>query len=69
MNVDAVPAGVEPTPLGHSRGRWDGDTLVYDIRAYDPATFAAPIDKPRVIVWHWEPGLTVGTDSCVPYYE
>ncbi|HSG64723.1 MAG TPA: DUF6152 family protein [Gammaproteobacteria bacterium] len=108
MNADAVPAGLEPTPLGYSRGRWDGDTLVvttthisypffdlapwwgipqtptlelverftlegdalvYDLWAYDPATFTEPIDKPRVIVWHWEPGLTVGTDQCVPYYQ
>jgi hypothetical protein len=108
MNAETVPADVEPAPLGYSRGRWDGDTLVvtttrisypffdlapwwgipqtqtmelrerftlegdalvYDLWAYDPATFTMPIDKPRVITWHWEPGLTVGIDNCVPYYE
>jgi hypothetical protein len=27
MNLEAPPADVEPSPLGYSTGRWDGDTL------------------------------------------
>ena len=38
----------------------EDDTLVYDFWAYDPTTFAAPIDKPRFLVWTYEPGLEVG---------
>ena len=28
MNADADLTGIEPTPLGYSRGRWDGNTLI-----------------------------------------
>ena len=45
------------------------ETLAYDFWAYDPTTFAAPIDKPRFLVWTWEPGLEVGTDNCEVYFE
>lgn len=108
MGTGVDPAEVVTTPLGYSRGRWeggtlvvatsridypffdlapwwgipqtksieiverftpDGDRLVYDFWAYDPTTFTAPIDKPRVIVWDWQPGLRVETDHCEPYFE
>ncbi len=102
------PSTIEPSRLGYSQGRWEGDTLVvetsrinypffdlppwwgipqteaielverftleddtlaYDFWAYDPTTFSAPIDKPRFLVWTWEPGLEVGTDNCEIYFE
>lgn len=108
MDAGIDPDDVEATPLGYSRGRWegetlvvstnrisypffdlppwwgipqteaieiverftlDGDTLVYDFRAYDPTTFTEPIDKPGFLVWTWQPGLEVETDHCEPYYE
>ena len=108
MDGAPVPADVEPTPLGYSRGRWEDGTLVvttthisypyfdlspwwgvpqseameiverftledgtlvYDLWAYDPTLFTMPIDKPHVIEWHSEPGLTVEQDDCVPYFE
>ncbi len=28
MNADVDLSGIEPTPLGYSRGRWDGNTLI-----------------------------------------
>ncbi|HEY5622858.1 MAG TPA: hypothetical protein VIV14_03780, partial [Gammaproteobacteria bacterium] len=47
----------------------EGGMLVYDFWAFDPNTFAEPIDRPRALVWSWEPGLEVTEDSCEPYYE
>ncbi len=47
----------------------EGDMLVYDFWAFDPNTFLEPIDRPRALVWSWEPGLEVTADNCVPYYE
>jgi hypothetical protein len=47
----------------------EGESLVYDFWAYDPNTFTEPVDRPRALVWTWEPGLEVTEDNCVPYYE
>ncbi len=47
----------------------EGDTLVYDFWANDPANFTAPIEKPRFFVWTWRAGLEVETDHCEPYFE
>jgi hypothetical protein len=46
----------------------EGDVLYYDFWANDPTLFTQPIDKPRVLRWHSEPGLSVEQDTCVPYY-
>ncbi len=35
MNPEARDADVEPTLMGHSTGRWDGDDLVVDTHAVD----------------------------------
>jgi len=100
--------GAAATPLGYSRGHWEGETLVvatnrisypyfdippwwgipqteaveiverftlegdllvYDFWAHDPTTFTEPIDRPRFLVWTWEPGLAVETDHCEPYFD
>jgi hypothetical protein len=47
----------------------DGDSLIYDFWAFDPATFAEPINRPAFLTWTWQPGLTVETDNCEPYFE
>lgn len=47
----------------------EGDVLYYDLWAYDPNLFTAPIAKPRVLRWQWEPGLVVEEDTCIPYYD
>jgi hypothetical protein len=47
----------------------DGDALVYDFWAYDPATFEEPIDRPAFFTFTWQPGLRVETDNCEPYFE
>ncbi len=36
MNGEPPPADLEPTPLGHSVGRYDGDALVIDTTALTP---------------------------------
>lgn len=51
------------------RFRPEGDTLVYDFWAYDPVTFTEPLDRPRALIWTWEPGLEVEIDNCELYFE
>jgi hypothetical protein len=36
MNVDRHPADIAPSLMGHSIGRWEGDTLVIDTVAFTP---------------------------------
>lgn len=36
MNEEERPVGVEPSLLGHSVGRWEGETLVVDTTAFSP---------------------------------
>jgi hypothetical protein len=43
MDMDAHPAGIEPSYSGHSIGRWDGDVLVVDTIGFEPGIIAAPI--------------------------
>jgi hypothetical protein len=108
MGAGAEPGDVAATPLGYSRGYWEGETLVvttnrvsypffdippwwgmpqtealeiverftlegdslvYDFWAHDPTTFSEPIDRPRFLVWTWEPGLEVEMDHCEPYFQ
>ena len=47
----------------------EGETLVYDFWAYDPVTFTEPLDRPRALVWTWQPGLELERDNCEPYFE
>jgi len=36
LNLDAHPAGVTPSLMGHSIGRWEGETLVIDTVGFTP---------------------------------
>jgi hypothetical protein len=36
MDINAHPAGIEPSRLGHSIGRWENDTLVVDTIGFTP---------------------------------
>jgi hypothetical protein len=46
LDRDGHPPDVEPTPLGHSLGRWEGDTLVVETTGFAPhrqgITFGVP---------------------------
>jgi hypothetical protein len=63
--------GVPQTPTQEIVERFtlDGDSLIYDFWAYDPATFVEPIDRPAFLTWTWQPGLMIETDNCEPYFE
>lgn len=37
LNQNAHPANVAPSPMGHSIGRWEGQTLVIDTVAFAPS--------------------------------
>jgi hypothetical protein len=39
LDQDAHPAGVTPSLMGHSIGRWEGDTLVIDTVGFAPHPF------------------------------
>ena len=39
LDQDAHPAGVTPSLMGHSIGRWDGETLVIDTVGFTPHRF------------------------------
>jgi hypothetical protein len=41
MNMDAHPANVEASPLGHSIGRWENDVLIVDTVGFEPGLFNA----------------------------
>ncbi|MBN1237963.1 MAG: hypothetical protein JXB36_05650 [Gammaproteobacteria bacterium] len=43
MDMDAHPAGVEPSYAGHSIGHWDGDVLVVDTIGFEPGVIAPPV--------------------------
>lgn len=39
MNLDEHPSDLEPSPTGHSIGRWEDDTLVVDAVGFEPGLF------------------------------
>jgi hypothetical protein len=39
MNMSLHPDGIEPSLVGHSIGRWDGDTLIVDTIGFDAGLF------------------------------
>lgn len=42
MGMDSHPADLEPSPLGHSIGKWEGDTLVVDSIGFEAGVLAPP---------------------------
>jgi len=43
LGVDRQPDGIEPSEMGYSIGRWDGDTLVIDTAAFAPGVLTNSI--------------------------
>ncbi len=43
MNLDAHPANIEPSPTGHSIGRWEDDVLVVDTIGFQPGVIVPPL--------------------------
>jgi hypothetical protein len=43
MNMDEHPANVEPSPTGHSIGRWENDVLVVDTIGFQPGVIVPPL--------------------------
>jgi hypothetical protein len=42
LDMDSHPADLEPSPLGHSIGKWEGDTLVVDSIGFTAGVLAPP---------------------------
>ncbi|HEX9876271.1 MAG TPA: DUF6152 family protein [Gammaproteobacteria bacterium] len=43
MGVDQHPDGIEPSEIGHSIGRWEGDTLVIDTAGFSAGVLTGEI--------------------------
>jgi hypothetical protein len=43
MNLDEHPAGLTPSPAGHSIGHWEGDVLVVDTIGFQPGVIVPPL--------------------------
>jgi hypothetical protein len=43
LNMDAHPANIEPSPAGHSIGRWEGDVLVVDTIGFPAGVIVPPL--------------------------
>ncbi|MGV3590819.1 MAG: DUF6152 family protein [Gammaproteobacteria bacterium] len=63
------PAGVQPSPHGHSVGRWEGDTLVIDTIAYTPNSSGILGSVPSSAGKHTVERLTLTDDGKRLRYE
>eukprot|EP00903_Cladosiphon_okamuranus_P004447 g4445.t1 len=52
LNMEAHPENIEPTPGGHSIGKWEGDTLVIDTIGFTPSLFNAQVGIPTSESFH-----------------
>jgi hypothetical protein len=77
MNVERVvhldqashPADLEPTLLGHSIGRWEGDTLVVDTVGFTAHPEGYAFDRPSSAAKHIVERFTVSADRRYLDYE
>ncbi len=63
------PADVQPSPHGHSIGRWEGDTLVIDTIAFDPNPSGTGLNVPSSPAKHTVERLTLAEGSTRLRYE
>ena len=69
MNLSEHPLGIEPSPQGHSIGRWEGATLVIDTVAFTPHRDGAGFGIPSGTNKRLTERLTLGADSGTLTYE
>jgi hypothetical protein len=67
--VAAHPAGVQPSPQGHSIGRWEGQTLVIDTIAFAPDGSGIALNVPASPGKHTVERLTLTEDKLRLRYE
>ena len=67
--VAAHPANVQPSPQGHSIGRWEGATLVIDTIAFEPSPSGIGINVPSSAGKHMVERLTLAEDRMHIRYE
>ena len=63
------PADVQPSPQGHSIGRWEGDTLVIDTIAFEPDLSGIALNVPASAGKHTVERLTLTEDRTRLRYE
>lgn len=69
MNETAHPADVEPSLVGHSIGRWEGETLVVDTIAFAPHPHGAFAWVPAGLDKHLVERFTLAEDGLSLSYE
>jgi hypothetical protein len=70
VHMDAAhPAAVEPSPQGHSIGRWEGATLVIDTIGFEPHGSGIALNVPASPGKHTVERLTLTADRTRLRYE
>jgi Family of unknown function (DUF6152) len=69
LNLAEHPAGVAPSPQGHSIGRWDGGALVIDTVGFTPHREGAGFGIPSGASKHLIERLTLDADRATLTYE
>jgi len=69
LGLAGHPANVEPSLLGHSIGRWDGDTFVIDTVAFTPHRIGIGFGVPSGAGKHLIERLTLTADRLQLRYE
>ena len=69
LDQTAHPAGVAPSLLGHSIGRWEGQTLVVDTVAFEPHVVGIMIGVPSSPAKHLVERFTLTPDRLHLRYD
>jgi hypothetical protein len=69
LDLTEHPADIEPSLLGHSIGRWEGDTLVVDTVAYTPHRQGIAHGVPSTAAKHTIERLSLSADRRHIDYE
>jgi hypothetical protein len=69
LNINEHPAGVVPSPQGHSIGQWVGKSLVIDTVAFTPHREGAGFGIPSGASKHLIERLTLDADGTTLTYE